>query len=1112
MAQERLTDRGIIDTATNDAYLHVVDGGVSFRIKKSDFLRELTATNTALQTTYDNTGGSLSALNVKDALDELDAENTALNTSYVNTGTDLIATNVQTALNELDSEKLADAPVDGIAYARKDGSWAIVEVSGGTAILTTYSNVDSNLVAINVKAGLDELDAQKIPDAPLDGGKYVRQNGLWVVATGVTDTNDFISNVVLTSTTLTFTGSGGAFNGTVNFSDLPTDAVNAVLDDTLFAVTTGATVQAWASNVDTFVENLQATVSNKQDTLVSGTNIKTINGESLLGATDIVVTGGGGIDTIVEGTNITVDASDPLNPIVSATGTPTVSGAISNYPYANEVTFGSSQEYIWIKDYVLDVEISGDVYKTDGTLRKFRFTYLTATQIFLEAETLDGLGYTLVKYTINGAGFGTEIAWFDLDTDGESGITARLKLNPDARGGNVFSNKKDIAWSQIEPMIIKRGAKADRSEIATLVTKTELENYGTSRLWTKNNRTTDTDLGLLTAIKDIEFLSDEDKDMDIAVSYFGKSWLTYGNSIGFQVYREGEWQKYIHYINLTDTADNGATWVYLGYDDIRNNVGGSDFLDHYSDTAKIRIKIDWNEIPTGVSGMNNLWLPATASEFYLIEPFYLLSKDVFKPNQNDGADIFKNEFLPDGNGFGDFNYVTGSDFVPSTLRVANHRWDKQASYCQTTDTYAVDVSKDYWSTELLCMKHNFPVSYMVKPFLKGTDSVLSIPYQNRDKLLADETGRLGHGLYLKGNGYENEYTTDIPRDVLISIIKNQLEAFHYHFHRYPTVFSWSVAIPEKWRQSTPYALANRIASTLSETNTWAGFNFYGLDWADGVTPLGIRNVNFPNYISSHVQQQQNPRTGSNVLDFDTAFNAGGLYHYFEHLYSVPNQKTTLDTIAVELATRTDVYHGTYSDVMGYKYYRDNIDTITGIDFNDGLYSGIVLKLELTDKYPNYLYPQSVNTPITVFIDLTGTSLAGLPIKLEGYDGYNLGIESLGTNQYNVELPNPHVKEGTVSFRLIEAVDTSDYFSLTQPNFVSQVVVGNVLTVITDRPTKAVLYSTPTSAEADQINTTLVRRSNELKTTHVFNVEVGTVYYVGIITKEKQSKLGTVITP
>lgn len=38
-------------------------------------------------------------------------------------------------------------------------------------------------------------------------------------------------------------------------------------------------------------------VGNKQDTLISGTNIKTINGESILGSGDLVISGGGGEET-----------------------------------------------------------------------------------------------------------------------------------------------------------------------------------------------------------------------------------------------------------------------------------------------------------------------------------------------------------------------------------------------------------------------------------------------------------------------------------------------------------------------------------------------------------------------------------------------------------------------------------------------------------------------------------------------------------------------------------------------------------------------------------------------------------------------------------------------
>lgn len=53
----------------------------------------------------------------------------------------------------------------------------------------------------------------------------------------------------------------------------------------------------------------------KQDKLVSGTSIKTINGESLLGSGNITVTGGSGLKVILEDTatdaTITIKSTDP---------------------------------------------------------------------------------------------------------------------------------------------------------------------------------------------------------------------------------------------------------------------------------------------------------------------------------------------------------------------------------------------------------------------------------------------------------------------------------------------------------------------------------------------------------------------------------------------------------------------------------------------------------------------------------------------------------------------------------------------------------------------------------------------------------------------------------
>ena len=56
---------------------------------------------------------------------------------------------------------------------------------------------------------------------------------------------------------------------------------------------------------------LTTDLADKQDTLVSGTNIKTINNQSLLGEGNITIGGGGGSYT--SGTGITIDSLDVIS-------------------------------------------------------------------------------------------------------------------------------------------------------------------------------------------------------------------------------------------------------------------------------------------------------------------------------------------------------------------------------------------------------------------------------------------------------------------------------------------------------------------------------------------------------------------------------------------------------------------------------------------------------------------------------------------------------------------------------------------------------------------------------------------------------------------------------
>lgn len=54
-------------------------------------------------------------------------------------------------------------------------------------------------------------------------------------------------------------------------------------------------------------------LATKQDTLVSGTNIKTINGASVLGSGDLTVSGGGAIPTYTAGSGINIDSNNEIS-------------------------------------------------------------------------------------------------------------------------------------------------------------------------------------------------------------------------------------------------------------------------------------------------------------------------------------------------------------------------------------------------------------------------------------------------------------------------------------------------------------------------------------------------------------------------------------------------------------------------------------------------------------------------------------------------------------------------------------------------------------------------------------------------------------------------------
>ena len=122
------------------------------------------------------------------------------------------------------------------------------------------------------------------------------------------------------------------------YDDLPTTAKTS---NSLFVITDATAGDLSNYYTKTETDNaITAATSTKQDTLVSGTNIKTINGETLLGEGNIEIQGGsGGGKAIEAGTNISITTGETADTI-NCTLPITVQTQSQNYD--NLVLFNSS--------------------------------------------------------------------------------------------------------------------------------------------------------------------------------------------------------------------------------------------------------------------------------------------------------------------------------------------------------------------------------------------------------------------------------------------------------------------------------------------------------------------------------------------------------------------------------------------------------------------------------------------------------------------------------------------------------------------------------------------------------------------------------------------------
>lgn len=139
------------------------------------------------------------------------------------------------------------------------------------------------------------------------------------------------------------------------------------------------------TNAEKEIQDLRA---NKQDKLISGVNIKTINGKSILGGGDIVITGGGGGGT---SNNIFVESISPLSQVIA------VNSKLSVTFNVNFSVGSSGIVYIY----------GNDVLKEAVNINEGRITLdvtkaITSTENAIKLMFVDSVGTsTSITYLVN---------------------------------------------------------------------------------------------------------------------------------------------------------------------------------------------------------------------------------------------------------------------------------------------------------------------------------------------------------------------------------------------------------------------------------------------------------------------------------------------------------------------------------------------------------------------------------------------------------------------------------------------------------------------------------------------------------------------------------------
>ena len=256
-----------------------------------------------------------------------------------------------------------------------------IEVAPNELIVVTD---DSEMATFRKASNGDVLFSQLISDIQIAGSPVTQDTIIDQFATigfisgedAVTSVNGQTGEVVLTASSLnayTKTQTDDLVNGVRTIAN---DANNK------------------ADAVTSRVQNVETSLGNKQDTLVSGTNIKTINGDSILGSGNLVIQRGTSNWDDIQGKPqfARVATSGDYNDLINKPTIPDVSGLATKEEIADmetksnaAATYATKQEIPSLEGYLTET-VASETYATKQEIAGKQDTLVSGTNI----KTING--------------------------------------------------------------------------------------------------------------------------------------------------------------------------------------------------------------------------------------------------------------------------------------------------------------------------------------------------------------------------------------------------------------------------------------------------------------------------------------------------------------------------------------------------------------------------------------------------------------------------------------------------------------------------------------------------------------------------------------------------